>query len=66
METGPAGESRLMTGREVCDLLHITRSTLHLWRLQGALRGFRPRPGAHWRYRADEPVIAAALAEVNR
>lgn len=55
-----------MTGREVCDLLHIHKSTLHLWREQGHLRGFRPRAGAHWRYRADQPLIAAALREVDR
>jgi predicted site-specific integrase-resolvase len=64
MQRMEPGESRLLTGREVCDLLHIDRSTLHRWRLDGIVTGFRPRPRSHWRYRANQPVIAEALAEV--
>lgn len=65
MDTGP-GDTHLMTGREVCDLLHITRSTLHLWREDGALTGFRPRKRAHWRYPANQPLIVAARQAVSR
>lgn len=66
METGQH-ETHLMTGREVCDLLHIDKSTLHIWRGQGRIAGFQPAgPKGHWRYRADQPLIAAALREVAR
>lgn len=63
----PTGETRLLTGRQVCDLLHIDRSTLHKWRLDGAITGFRPiaRRGVHWRYPADQPALTEALAAVR-
>jgi hypothetical protein len=59
----PAG-TYLMTGREVCDLLHIAKSTLALWRTTGQIKGVKP--SRDWRYPADQPIIADALAAVER
>jgi predicted site-specific integrase-resolvase len=59
------GDTYLLTGREVCDLFRIDRRTLHEWRKAGVITGFRPRPRAHWRYRADQPIIRDARAAVR-
>lgn len=61
----PAEATYLMTGREVCDLLHISKSTLGEWRADGTLTG-HPLPKGRWRYPADQPVIQDALAAVRR
>lgn len=50
-----------MTGRQVCDLLHIHRSTLIPWRQSGALEAL-PLPRGGWRYPRDQRLILDALA----
>jgi predicted site-specific integrase-resolvase len=60
-----ATESHFMTGREVCDLLHISKSTLAAWREDGTLAA-HPLPKGRWRYPADQTVILNARAALRR
>ena len=58
-------ESRLLTAREVCDLLRISKTTLNDWRVKGHVTGLA-LPSKQWRYPSHQPVLAAALAAVRR
>jgi predicted site-specific integrase-resolvase len=65
--TDPAGQtdSPFMTLREVCDLLHIGKTTLASWRDKGIVEA-HPLPSGGWRYPAAQPVIRDALAALRR
>lgn len=58
-------EPALMTAREVCTLLHISKSTLATWREAGDVVA-HPLPRGGWRYPSDQPVITTALAALGR
>lgn len=60
MDTGHT-QQRLMTPREVCELLHISRSTLTLWTRSGQLNAIRYDNG-HRRFLVESPAIVRQLA----
>jgi Helix-turn-helix domain len=58
-------ETHLMKSGEVCDLLHIGRTTLWEWRRDKRIEGIQHTTGGPWYYPADQPVIVAALRAVG-
>ena len=58
-------EPQLLTGREVCGLLHIGKTTLNEWRTAGDVTAV-PLPRGGWRYPSNQPVIERALAALQR
>lgn len=63
-EYDPERDGELLAAREVCKLLHISRSTLPLWRDRGDLVGYKGRNG-HWRYPSHQPALTEALAALR-
>jgi len=58
----------LLTGAEVCQLLHISKSTLQPWREDGTLSAVplgAGRARKTWRYPKGQPTIQAALAALR-
>ena len=53
-----------MVAAEVCALLNISKSTLALWRDQGAVEAL-PLPSGSWRYPSGQPVIQRALTALG-
>lgn len=61
----PTAGTYLMRPGEVMDLLRITRTTLHEWRVAGRLEGVRAHERAHWKYPASQPILQEALSAVG-
>lgn len=57
-------QPRMMTGPEVCGLLHIGKTTLNDWRDRGDVEAV-PLPRRGWRYPSNQPVIERALAALS-
>ena len=60
----PAGSDRLLTTRQVCDLLHVSRSTLHQLRRRGVIEAVRI--GRAVRFRARDIKALIEQGEVER
>jgi hypothetical protein len=63
-EYDPERDGELLPARDVCALLHVSRSTLPLWRDRGDLIGYKTRSG-HWRYPSRQPTLAEARAALG-
>jgi len=57
----PKQETELITTKEVCKLLGVSSSTLHIWRKQGIIKGFRV--GNKVRFKKTE--ILEAITEIK-
>lgn len=58
-------QARLLTGREVCQLLNISKSTLQPWRVSGLLVAHE-LPNGQWRYPEAQDAIQRALEALGR
>jgi len=65
VEVSDRPETFLLKGAEVRDLLHISRTTLHEWRVKGRLHAVRHHDRGIWMYPADQDVIVNALRAVG-
>lgn len=63
-EYDPERDGELLPARDVCNLLHIGRSTLPLWRDSGRLYGFKMANG-HWRYPSRQRALTEARAALR-
>jgi len=64
--TGPSpAVAVLLTGREVCQLLNISKSTLAAWRDAGELAA-EPMPRGQWRYPSNQQLIQRVLQALGR
>jgi excisionase family DNA binding protein len=56
--------SRLLTMREVCQLLHIHSNTLRRWSELGIIKTYRIGLGSHRRFK-EEDVVALIVEETG-
>lgn len=64
-EYDPEADGKLLTGAEVCRLLHVSRSHLPNLRANGTLRGYKLHTRGSWRYPSEQPTLQAALAALR-
>ena len=55
---------RMLTVREVSQLLHVHSNTLRRWSKQGIIRAYRVGPCGHRSFRAED--VAGLLLEENK
>jgi hypothetical protein len=62
----PDRDGELLPARDVCALLHVSRSHLPNLRANGTLRGFKLHTRGDWKYPSNQPTLAAARAALQR